>query len=204
MRNDLLSTVGIRISSLRAKHRVSRETLVEACGLADQSIKRIENYWSKNASKSINMVDLCAIADYFNVDVEYILGKQDVERRDIADTSKVTGLTYDAVNTICSWGKRHSTDSDTLSALICSPSFSMFIEYMKMFCLLEDKETFSYVDGLPHITDKEVIIAAIQHSVALMMNEARNAVHDELTAKERQIYQAYHEAFLGESTEGGK
>ena len=199
MQDQLLKTIGSRIESLRIECNVSRAKLEEACDLPSQSIKRIE----RNPSMTFDVSALCAIADYFDVDVDYILGRQNVKRRVIADASKVTGLSYDAIKEISSWGMLHSINKTTLSALICSPSFGTFINYIKMYCEISDEEAFSHIDDLP-ISDKEIILAAIQNSMALMINEAKKAVHDELVIEEKQLYNKLHEALIEKETKGGE
>lgn len=168
---------------MRKKNKISREKLEEICHLPIQSIKRIE---MENMSK-IDVNDLCAIADYFNVDIDYLLGKQDTPLHTVSDASKVTGLSYDAVNVLSSFGKLNQTEIDTLSALICSPSFNSFVFQMKRYCLLQGESRNMLIDGYTGLTDKEVLTAAIQSSVSMLMNETRQNAHDELMKTDRRI-----------------
>lgn len=181
MSDQLLKTIGNKIEGLRMKHKISREKLQEACNLKEQSIKKIE----RNPSKTFDVSALCSIADYFDVDVEYLLGKQEEERRTLANASEVTGLSYDAVKILSSFGRINQTEIDTLSAVICSPSFLLFTEQMKRYCLLEGESRNLLIDGYSGLTDKEVMIAAIQNSVSLLMNETKTAAQDELIETDR-------------------
>lgn len=95
--NNLLQIVGERIKELRGK--TSREKLEEDCDLPSNCIRQIEN----GPRKTLDIAVLCTLADYFNVDIDFLLGKQDTHRRKIADASSVTGLSYEAVEVLKSW-----------------------------------------------------------------------------------------------------
>lgn len=176
MRDHFNKIISSRLKSLRRDAKISREHLEEQCALPIQSVKRIE---AENMSK-IDVNDLCAIAKYFNVDVEYLLGKQDTPLRTVSDASTVTGLTYDAVSVLSNFGRMHQTEIDTISAMICSPSFLPFVDLMKRYCLLEDNSRSLLVDAHSPLSDKEVMIAAIQNSMSLLMNETKKAAQVEL------------------------
>ncbi len=181
MREQINKMIAGRIKALRKEKKVSREHLEEACNLPNQSIKRIE---MERMSK-IDVNDLCAVAEYFNVDIDYLLGRQETPLRSVSDASEVTGLSYDAVKILSSFGKMNQTEIDTLSAVICSPSFLLFTEQMKRYCLLEGESRNLLIDGYPSLTDKEVMIAAIQNSVSLLMNEVKTAAQGELIETDR-------------------
>lgn len=176
MRDHFNKIISSRLKSLRRDAKISREHLEEQCALPIQSVKRIE---AENMSK-IDVNDLCAIAKYFNVDVEYLLGKQDTPLRTVSDASTVTGLTYDAVSVLSNFGRMHQTEIDTISAMICSPSFLPFVDLMKRYCLLEDNSRSLLKDAHSYLSDKEVMVAAIQNSMSLLMNETKKAAQDNL------------------------
>lgn len=176
MSDQLLKLIGNRIESLRIEKKVSREKLESDCNLPDQSIKKIE----RNPSKTFDVCALNSIADYFDVDFDYLLGKQEDKRKNLADASNVTGLTYDAVSILSKFGRMHQTEIDTISAMICSPSFLPFVDLMKRYCLLEDNSRSLLMDAHSYLSDKEVMVAAIQNNMSLLMNETKKAVQDEL------------------------
>ncbi len=62
------SDIGLRIKSLRRKHKISQEKLAEAVGLSISHISHIEN-----ASTKISLPTLVAIANYFQVLLDYLL-----------------------------------------------------------------------------------------------------------------------------------
>lgn len=96
-KNNLMQIVGERIKELRGK--TSREKLEEDCDLPSNCIRQIEN----GPRKTLDIAVLCTLADYFNVDIDFLLGKQDTPQREIADVSSVTGLSYEAVELLKSW-----------------------------------------------------------------------------------------------------
>lgn len=181
MPDHLLATIGNKIEELRIEHNISREKLEENCGLKHQSIKKIE----RNPANTFNVSALCSIADFFDVDVEFLLGKQDVKRRVIADASKVTGLSYEAVRVLASFGKLNQTEIDTLSTFICSPSFLPFIVQLKKYCLLTGESKNLLKDEHSSLTDKDILTATIQNNVSLLMNEVKTASQNELIEKDK-------------------
>ena len=181
MSDQLLKTIGGKIEGLRMEHKISRETLQGACGLKEQSIKKIE----RNPSKTFDVSALCSIADYFDVDVDYLLGRQEARRKVFADVSAVTGLSYEAANLLSSFGILKQSDVDTLSTLICSPSFLPLINLIKRYCLLEGESKSMLKEGYSNLSDREVMIAAIQNNVSLLVNEAKSKAHDELMLSDK-------------------
>lgn len=182
MREQINKMIAERIKELRKEQKLSRERLESDCNLPIQSIKRIE---MGNMSK-IDVNDLCSIAEYFSVDIDYLLGRQDSPLRSVSDVSDVTGLSYEAANILSSFGKMNQTEIDTLSAMICSPLFLLFVEQMKRYCLLEGESKTMMNDGYSSgLSNKEVLIAAIQNSVSLLMNEVKKAAQAELIETER-------------------
>ena len=159
MKDYLLKTIGEVIENLRIERNVSRAKLEEACGLPNQSIKRIE----RNPSMTFDVSALCAIADFFDV-----------------DASIVTGLSYEAVKVLTSFGKLNQTEIDTLSAFICSPSFLPFIVQLKKYCLLTGESKNLLKDEHSSLSDKDILAATIQNNVSLLMNEVKTASQEEL------------------------
>lgn len=60
-----------RLQKLREQQRKSRKVLSELCGLAPDAIRRYE----RNERKP-SMEALIAIADYFEVSIDYLVGRQ--------------------------------------------------------------------------------------------------------------------------------
>lgn len=59
-----------RLQNLREKKRISRKVLSELCGLNSDAVRRYERGEAEPTLKS-----LVAIAEYFEVSVDYLVGK---------------------------------------------------------------------------------------------------------------------------------
>ena len=71
MNNDVFR---FRLQKLREKHRgLSRATLSELCGLPPDTIRKYERGQVSNPT----IESLTAIADYFDVSVDYLIGRTD-------------------------------------------------------------------------------------------------------------------------------
>lgn len=72
-----MSTFSIRLRELRRERALSQGALGEKLGLAKSTVNMYES-----ANREPNFGMLSAIADFFAVDVDYLLGKSDVRRAD--------------------------------------------------------------------------------------------------------------------------
>ena len=61
-----------RLRQLREKKRISRKVLSELCGLSSDAVRRYERGESEPTLHSI-----VAIAEYFEVSVDYLVGRCD-------------------------------------------------------------------------------------------------------------------------------
>lgn len=61
-----------RLQQLRTRRRISGKTLGELCGLGGGAVRRYER-----AEVAPKMDSLCALADFFDVSVDYLLGRTD-------------------------------------------------------------------------------------------------------------------------------
>lgn len=71
--NELLSS---RIKHLRINANVNQETFGKAIGLKKSSLSMIEN-----GHRAVSIETLVAIADYFNVSLDYLVGRSDTPER---------------------------------------------------------------------------------------------------------------------------
>ena len=62
---------GQRLQQLREKKRISRRVLSELCGLHSNAIRRYEN-----GENEPTLHSLVAIAEYFEVSVDFLLGRK--------------------------------------------------------------------------------------------------------------------------------
>ncbi len=163
--NNYIEWVGKRVEELRKSNKITREQLEEDCDLPSNCIRQIE----RGPRKTLDIGVLCNLAEYFDVDPEYLLGVQDCKRRDVADASKVTGLSYEAVDALKSIGYLQNIDRfHALSALICSPSFVPLLIHIANFCTPIEEE----IPGF-NISVSEVTNASIQKYVTQSLEEAR-------------------------------
>ena len=60
-----------RLQMLREKRRISRQVLSELCGLSSDAIRRYERGEAEPSVESLTL-----IADFFEVSVDYLLGRE--------------------------------------------------------------------------------------------------------------------------------
>ena len=77
--------LGSRLKELRAKQRVTQEQLAKAIGVERSSIGKYEGKQSVIPSVDV----LKAIADYFNVTTDYLLGRTSPYERNMHETPMV-------------------------------------------------------------------------------------------------------------------
>jgi len=163
--NNYIEWVGKRVEELRKSNKITREQLEEDCDLPSNCIRQIE----RGPRKTLDIGVLCNLAEYFDVDPEYLLGVQDCKRRDVADASNVTGLSYEAVEALKSIDHLHNIDIfHALSAFICSPSFVPLLVHIRNFCTPCDEKIPRF-----NISVSEITNASIQKYVAQSLEEAR-------------------------------
>ena len=67
------SKFAFRISTLRKSKNLSQQQLAEAIGITKSAVSRIES-----ASRAASIENVYAIAEYFNVTIDYLLGRSDI------------------------------------------------------------------------------------------------------------------------------
>ena len=60
-----------RLQTLRERKRISRRVLSELCGLAPDAVRRYER-----GEAEPTMASLILLADYFDVPVDYLIGRE--------------------------------------------------------------------------------------------------------------------------------
>jgi len=65
-----------RLIELRKKYGISKKELSQAIGVSERMI-----YYYECGQKSPNMETLIAIADYFDVSIDYLVGRSDQPER---------------------------------------------------------------------------------------------------------------------------
>ena len=69
---DYKNCFSTRLSALRKENNLSLEKTGKAIGVSNQAISKLEK---GNGSPSFDV--LCALADYFNVSLDYLVGRSD-------------------------------------------------------------------------------------------------------------------------------
>lgn len=64
---------GARLQQLREKKRISRKVLSELCGLNHEAVRRYER---EEAEPTLH--SLIAIADFFEVTIDYLVGRTEI------------------------------------------------------------------------------------------------------------------------------
>lgn len=70
-----MSEFAKRLQSMREKQRKSRRVLSELCGLPSDAVRRYER--GEVRVEKIEMGSLIAIAEYFEVSLDYLVGRTD-------------------------------------------------------------------------------------------------------------------------------
>ena len=67
----MMDTFSIRLRNMRKKQQLDRKTLAELCGLSKDMIGQYERGERLPSARS-----LMALADFFDVSVDYLLGRE--------------------------------------------------------------------------------------------------------------------------------
>ena len=73
---DFRKNFSERLSLLRKQKGVSLATLGEYLGVTDEAVRLLEK-----SKRSPSFEVLCALADYFNVSLDYLVGRSDDPKR---------------------------------------------------------------------------------------------------------------------------
>ena len=92
---------------LRTKKGISQQQLASVIHVSQQSINKYENH-----DVEPNLDTLCALADYFNVSIDYIVGRTDIDRK-IEHTS-FCDLSDVEIKLIDHWRRLLCTDQQTV------------------------------------------------------------------------------------------
>lgn len=69
---DLLTSFSVRLKLLRQQHSLTQPALANAIGLTKQAINDFEH-----ARSNPSALTLIALADYFDVSLDYLVGRSD-------------------------------------------------------------------------------------------------------------------------------
>lgn len=118
MRKFLPATREQRLVDLRNRKGVSASKVAEAIGVDSTTYRRIENGSTKTISSDI----LCALADYFGVNTDYILCRSDIPYMNYYDLARL-GLSTKSAEVLCSL----SDYSEVINGIIEDKNFTNLI-----------------------------------------------------------------------------
>lgn len=116
-----------KLTELREEAGMKQAELAKKMGVARQTISNYEN-----AERGVNIDFLAQIADFFNVSVDYLMGRTEVKRAigDIPNACITTGLTETAIDKLSNFQK---SEKWILSQLIQSYAFHLAIENLQKY-----------------------------------------------------------------------
>lgn len=116
-----------RLTELREEAGLKQAELSKKMGVARQTISNYEN-----AERGVNIDFLAQIADFFDVSVDYLMGRTEVKKAvgDISNACITTGLTEMAIEKLSKFSK---SEKRLLSRLIESYPFKLAIENLQKY-----------------------------------------------------------------------
>lgn len=92
--------IAIRVSMLRNRDFLTKKDFCEAIGITEFTLKKREtpeNEWDKNQKAfPYKLQELINVCNVCNVDMDYLLGRQEEETRETKDLKELTGLSEKA------------------------------------------------------------------------------------------------------------
>lgn len=122
--------IGNRIKQLREEKGLSQAELANAIQIAQSSIGNYERELRAPDSETI-----LALAKYFNVTSDYLLGLADDPQKQPSATEEL-GLSYDAVERLIAWNTRYPNGNEALSTLSRLITYSEFFHVLYSISLL--------------------------------------------------------------------
>jgi len=97
---NIKKVIGKRINSLLCERNMKQKEFAKCLGVTDNTVS-----YFVNGSRMPNMEQLVKIADFFNVSVDYIIGRTDVSSTDIeikkiCDYTKLSEMAIKNINNI--------------------------------------------------------------------------------------------------------
>ena len=95
------------LKALRMRRGMSQQQLASVIQVSQQSINKYENH-----DVEPNIETLCAIADLFEVSVDYLIGRTDIERK--IESTSFCELNQNEMKLIENWRSLCPNDKETL------------------------------------------------------------------------------------------
>lgn len=100
-----------RLKELRTKKGVSQQQLADVIGISQQSVNKYENHGIEP-----DIWTLMAIADYFAVSVDYLIGHSDIER--MIEPIEKYDLNQDEAKLIDNWRRLNPSQRSSIHCII--------------------------------------------------------------------------------------
>lgn len=148
-----------------------------------------------------NMSTLVKLSDYFNVPVDYLVGRTIAPTRDIkiGSVCDFTGLTVKSAKFVSEQSKRNSTHwrMDAINFLLEHDAFSSLLDMLIGYATAGDHEI-PYKpasNGLaPVITDRDIFRAKINDLISLIVSDSKAAFAPKVDY--RHLYRLYFASYL--------
>ena len=122
--------IGERLKQLRIKNGLKQQELADMFGLSSGTISFYESEQRKP-----DMDFIVAIAKYFDVSTDYLLGLTNAKDKENIDISKVTGLNDFSLTILEKSSKeKNNTAADIINTIVVMSSFKMLVN------LINDKD----------------------------------------------------------------
>lgn len=99
------------LKNLRLKAKMSQHTLAEVIGVSQQSINKYENH-----SVEPDIETLIALAAFFNVSVDYLIGNTDITEK--ADNMLYQNLSQEEIKIISWYRKANKTEKEIIRLIM--------------------------------------------------------------------------------------
>ena len=159
---------------LMEERNIKQATLAEAIGVTRQTISLYVTGQSKPDSDSI-----AAIARFFNVTTDYLLGKDTQATHEATDIYDRTGLSLESQNILSGFvnnsteGSANNHCTQILNALICDPAFWSFLDLIDYYI---DCKANPIKDNAPEHKQKIIAIKNIVPELADIVNDPKRLI----------------------------
>lgn len=176
---------GQRLRELRNERGENQSILAEKLGVSGQSYSAYEN--GREPPYSI----LCAIAKYFGVTTDYLLGLTDARKSENASIVNETGLTELAIRTIKRFSSNNAANYlppstndtrtllDLLNLVITHPKFRYFLQSLAILSNPEAEE----LSGIEWSTEGEIKVP-----LSYIAKDLANKLVDEMAQGLKEVY----------------
>ena len=177
-----------RLKELRQEKHISHQALADTIGVSKQVVMNYEAAANNGgiatnspsdktlAVAGMKIETLYKLAEYYNVSVDYLLGRTDVKTldMDISGCCKLTGLSEAAAKKIIEFSSKKSyrAYTDLLSLFIENPNMEYFLNLLEGY-ITSGNDTDDKQLGMSRFnySTKDVALLAINNTIKLMLSQ---------------------------------